>query len=248
MAKQLEILFELQALDSRLLEKRKIVEKYEAELAAQRALIQDCTARIEAAQAQRKDAVVERALAERKVSDLQEALKNKRQRAQKARNERELRAGQEEIASALEEIREAETVLLELMGKVEEMEAAIEALRRERVELESADHRHVEEAAERIDALRAQLAAEVVDRDRAAAAVDATIRKKYEMLLTRRAGLAVVEVDAAGCCAGCHVQIPPQNLLEIRRTGVLRVCPMCNRILYLPDAGIGQGEAKEQAS
>lgn len=232
MTTQLETLFQLQTLDTRLQEKQRIVGRYEAELTARRAAIDACTARIDGLAAARKDAVAHRAFAERKVEDLQEALKQKRQRAQKARNEKEVRAGQDEIAAAQEEIREAESALLDAMAKVEEFEATIEAAKAERTELENQDHRHVGEAAERIDALRAELAAERSTRDAHAAQVDASLRKKYEFLIERRAGLAVAEIDATGCCGGCHVQIPPQTLLEVRRSASVRVCPMCQRILF----------------
>ena len=232
MSKSLESLFQLQSLDTRLLEKQRVVTRYETELAARRAAISAANARIEGLMTARKDAVAARAFAERKVEDLTEALKQKRQRAQKARNEKEMYAGQGEVASAQEEIREAESAQLDAMAKVEELEAAIELAKKDREEIETEDHRHVSEAQERIDRLRAEVAAERKVRDEAAVAIDANLRKKYDFLLERRAGLAVVEVDNTGCCGGCHVQIPPQTLLEVRRSGAVRVCPMCQRLLY----------------
>ena len=234
LSKQLEILFQLQALDTRLQEKQRSVGRYEAELAARRTAIAASTARVDGLLAARKDAVAHRALAERKVEDLQESLKQKRQRAQKARNEKEVHAGHSEVTQAQEDIREAESALLDAMAKVEEFEASIEIAKAERKQLESEDHRQVSEDEGRIKALRAELDTERAERDAAAAQVEAVMRKKYDFLLERRAGLAVVEVDTTGCCAGCHVQIPPQTLIEIRRTGSLRVCPMCQRILFVP--------------
>ncbi|MFN2427014.1 MAG: zinc ribbon domain-containing protein [Candidatus Binatia bacterium] len=236
MSNQLETLFQLQALDTRLQEKQRTVSRYEADLAARRAAIAACTARVDGLLAARKDAVSQRALAERKVEDLQESLKQKRQRAQKARNEKEVHAGHSEVTAAQEEIREAESALLDAMAKVEDFETTIEAAKAARVQLESEDHRQVSEDESRIAALRAELSAERGARDEAAGHVEAPLRKKYDFLLERRSGLAVVEVDTSGCCAGCHVQIPPQTLIEIRRTGSLRVCPMCQRILFVPFA------------
>lgn len=234
MATQLETLHQLQVLDTRLLEKQRFVDRYEADLTARKASIAAVSARIDGLAAARKDLVVQRALAERRVDDLQAALKTKRQRAQKARNEKEMRAGQDEVAAAQEEIKEAEGALLDLMAKVEELEASIEMAKAERAGRETEDHRHIAEASERISVLKVELEAERAAREVAAAAVEAGLRKKYDLLLQRRAGLAVVEVDGGGCCAGCHVQIPPQTLLEIRRTGALKVCPMCQRMLVIP--------------
>lgn len=235
MANQLETLFKLQGLDTRLLEKQKTIERYELELAERRQAIEACDGRIETLVAQRKELVSQRALAERRLSEILELLKQRRQRLQKVRNERELRAGQEEITAGQAELAEAEALTLDLIGKVEDLEAAIEVARKERAELESADHRHVSEAAERVESLRQELANERAARDGMAAQVEAGLRKKYELILSRRFGLAVVEVDAAGCCVGCHVQIPPQTLIEVRKTGAVRVCPMCQRLLFIPE-------------
>jgi uncharacterized protein len=118
------------------------------------------------------------------------------------------------------------------MTRVDEIEAQITKAKAERAELENEDHRQISEAESRIASLRGELASDRNARDGAAASIDASLRKKYEFLLERRSGLAVVEVDETGCCSGCHVQIPPQTLLEVRRTQSLRVCPMCQRILF----------------
>jgi len=240
LSKPLESLYQLQLLDSRLLEKQRVVTRYESELAARRAAIAAANAKIDGLLAARKDAVAARALAERKVEDMTESLKQKRQRAQKARNEKEMYAGQGEIASAQEEIRDAETAQLDAMARVEELEAAIEVAKKDRADIETEDHRHVSEAEERINRLRDEVAADRAVRDAAAVHVDPNLRKKYDFLLGRRAGLAVVEIDHTGCCGGCHVQIPPQTLLEVRRSGAIRVCQMCQRLLYAvappPDA------------
>ena len=234
MSNQLEMLFQLQVLDTRLQEKQRVVGRYESDLAARQAAIAQSTAKIDGLLASRKEAVAQRAFAERKIEDLQESLKQKRQRAQKARNEKEVRAGQDEVNAAQEEIRESETVLLEAMTKVEELEAQISKARAERSELENEDHRQISEAEGKIHALRHELESERGERDGAASGIEAPLRKKYEFLLEKRAGLAVVEIDGGGCCAGCHVQIPPQTLIDIRRNAALRVCPMCQRILFVP--------------
>lgn len=232
MSNKLEALFQLQILDTGLQARQRIVTRYESELAARKAAMDDCTARMDALLAQRKAQVVTRALAERQVEDLQETLKQKRQRAQKARNEKEVRAGQDEVTAGRGEIDEAETALLEAMTRVEELEAAVQVIKKERADLETEDHRHVAEAQARIDALRAEIDAERAVRDAAAVGIEASLMKKYDFLIGKRGGLAVAEVDGTGCCVGCHVQVPPQTLMEIRRSGLLRVCPMCQRILF----------------
>ena len=87
----------------------------------------------------------------------------------------------------------------------------------------------------RVDALKAELADARAGRDSVAQSLDARLRSKYENVFKRRAGLAVVTI-VNGTCSGCHMYVPPQTINEIRKSGVIHVCPSCQRILYVSDA------------
>jgi predicted nucleic acid-binding Zn-ribbon protein len=59
-----------------------------------------------------------------------------------------------------------------------------------------------------------------------------TSAASYEMIFSRRGGLAVVEVRG-GICQGCRMRVPPQLFNEIQRNlDRVFVCPSCQRILY----------------
>jgi len=66
--------------------------------------------------------------------------------------------------------------------------------------------------------------------------VDPDLVKKYDTLLQRRQGLAVVPI-ANGHCHGCNMHIPPQKILEIRKgdNSDMVSCPFCNRIVYFEE-------------
>jgi hypothetical protein len=231
---ELETLYELQELDLRLLEKQREVDKYEKALAERQAAISACDARIADLAAKRKQLVNQRAFAERRVSDSQEQLKERRQRATRVRTEGELRANEREIGAMQREIEEQEEALLQIMQQVDDVEAAIEAVRAEQTDHREADHRQIEEEASRIDVLKSEVAAQRDERNQLASALDATLRKRYDLVLDRRGGRAVVTV-INGSCQGCHMQIPPQIIIEVMRTRAVRVCPQCQRIIYLPE-------------
>jgi len=233
LSQELETLFALQELDLRLLEKQREVDIYEKALSERKQAIADCDARMAKLTATRKDLVGQRALAERRVSDSQLQLKERRQRGGRVRTEGELRASEREIASMEREISDQEDAYLQLDAQVEEIEAAIEAIRKEQSDHRDADHRQVEEDAARIDALKAEVAAQRAERDKVAVDLDVALAKRYDMLLDRRAGRAVVTVEA-GNCMGCHMQIPPQTVIEVMRTRAVRVCPQCQRIIFIP--------------
>jgi len=233
---ELETLFKIQGLDADLLLKQREIDEFEARLSTRRKEMEACQARIDSLTAKRKDLVNQRALADRRVTDNQELLKERRQRLSRVRTERELRAGEGEVTSLRDEIDDLEEQLLLLMGQVEEVEGQIAAERKALQDLQDADHRQVAEEAARIDALKAELMSERASRDEVAAALDERLRKQYEIVLAKRGGIAVVQVSTAGTCGGCHMQIPPQTVIEILRSGVVRACPSCQRILFASDA------------
>ena len=59
--------------------------------------------------------------------------------------------------------------------------------------------------------------------------------KKFEMIKERRQGLAVVSIQD-GLCTGCNINIPPQKILEIRKSNhAIMQCPFCNRIVFFEE-------------
>jgi uncharacterized protein len=232
---ELETLFKLQEIDVRLLEKQRAIEEFESRVAARRRAMQDCRARIDALVAKRKQLVTERALAERRVNDSGEQVKDRRQRLGRVRNEKELHALEGEITTLREEISDQEEALLGLMQRVEETEKQIAELEKEYADITEADHRDVDAEQARVDALKAELDDARSGRDSVAQSLDARLRSRYENVFKRRAGLAVVTI-VNGTCAGCHMYVPPQTINEIRKSGAIHVCPSCQRILYVPEA------------
>jgi predicted nucleic acid-binding Zn-ribbon protein len=62
--------------------------------------------------------------------------------------------------------------------------------------------------------------------------IDPDLIKKFEMIKERRQGIAVVSIQD-GLCTGCNINIPPQKILEIRKSNhAIMQCPFCNRIVY----------------
>ena len=233
MGGELETLFKLQEVDERLLKRRREIDAMEKRLAERKAAMAACEARAQELIQKRKQLVSERAFAERRLAERQEQLKERRQRAGRVRTEKELRASDDEIGTLRQEIGSEEDALLQLMEQVETIETAIEAAKKEYKDFEDQDHRQVTEEAGRIDALRSEMDAIRTERDAAVHGLNPSVLKRYDMVLQRRGGVAVVAVNN-GTCGGCHMHVPPQDLLEIRRDHRVRVCANCQRILYVP--------------
>jgi hypothetical protein len=134
----------------------------------------------------------------------------------------------------------------ERIGQLEEQELQVleeaEALVAKAAQAEES----LRQGQQALDAERAQLEAKesalakAVDRDaqmrkELAATIDGSLMRRYEFILSRRGGMAVVAVRD-GTCQGCHMHVPPQLFNQILKGEEVFACPSCNRLLFvLPD-------------
>jgi predicted nucleic acid-binding Zn-ribbon protein len=58
------------------------------------------------------------------------------------------------------------------------------------------------------------------------------LRKRYELLMSRRAGVAIVEARG-GACLGCHMHLPPQMFNSLYVLNEIQSCPHCSRLLFV---------------
>ncbi|MBC8294117.1 MAG: hypothetical protein H8E45_13320 [Proteobacteria bacterium] len=235
MTSELKKLYELQKTDSGLAEQRREVDRHEGALLLRRGAIAECAQRESAVAAERGALVHRRALLEREVEDLNSKLRDRKQRQNAVASTREFDASKVELRDLSRDIEGHEEQLYEIEVEVEQVEARLLVLQKEREDLEQADHRQVEDEGGRINELRAVLEKAAEERQLVAGDIEASALKRYETVLKRGAGLAVVEVEGEAC-TGCHVRIPPQVLIDIRRSRSINHCPSCQRILFLVSA------------
>ena len=102
------------------------------------------------------------------------------------------------------------------------------------------------EASARVEARQQEIAAALGEfdqtlgsgegrRDALLGGLPAPLRKRYQMLLDRRQGVAVVEARN-GTCLGCNMHLPPQLFNSLFTATEVQACPHCNRLLYLETA------------
>jgi predicted nucleic acid-binding Zn-ribbon protein len=136
-------------------------------------------------------------------------------KGEKSRIEEEillLMEAQERVAAEIRDVT-AELQAAEGQGKVDE-----EAIR------------------ERLRVVEADLAGLRARRTDQAVKIPAPLLADYEKLLRVRSGLALVEALPTQTCAGCRMTIRPQALLELRAQTRLVTCESCGRYLYWRDA------------
>lgn len=156
---------------------------------------------------------------------------DKRMRMNRIKNIRELQALQHEV----DQIKQANALLEEeLIGVLEDLEARTSILREKDEELGGLDKAWGEQKAgmeSQVAQLEKEVAETSVGRQSIAAQLKGDLIQRYEMIFSRRGGMAVVAI-ADGICQGCFMNIPHQLSNEIRKSERLHLCPSCHRILY----------------
>lgn len=149
---------------------------------------------------------------------------------------------QREYLAVLKEVDAAKKQVKELNDQVAARDRELEALMADKsekdAELATLDEQTSARRGE-ISAAAAGLDAGLADhgrqRDGLTERLPATLRKRYDMLLERRNGLAVVEARD-GACLGCHMHLPPQLFNRLYVAKDVQSCPHCSRLLYLGEA------------
>jgi predicted nucleic acid-binding Zn-ribbon protein len=158
-------------------------------------------------------------------------LKDRRMRITRIRNDKELGLAKREVELLKEEIGTLETELVSVMEANEAASAKLQGLESELARLSTERDAEAEGLREKHTRLGADIERERAARVELMQSVDAELRRKYEMIFSRRGGVAVVEMRG-GICQGCRMRVPPQLSNQIRRNEQVHVCPSCQRMLY----------------
>ena len=231
MPSQIELLVQLQQVDQTLRANTQAVESGEGRVAelddayrAKAAATDEARTAATGLSARQRDL-------EGRLSAAEEKMKDRRMRITRIRNDKELGLAKREVDILKDEITGLEA---ELQQVYEQVEAATTGLAALEGELKSLAEAREAEAVALKDTI-ARLGADI-ERDRGRRqslidTVDQALRQRYEMILARRGGLAVVPVRD-GTCQGCRMRVPPQLYNQIQRNDQVILCPSCQRMLH----------------
>jgi predicted nucleic acid-binding Zn-ribbon protein len=149
---------------------------------------------------------------------------------------------QKEYVAVLKEIDTAKKVNKEIQDKIKSKNEEIAALAAEKVEkdadLAAISARTAERAAliqAQIDEIKANTSARETERKDLFAQIPPSLGKRYQVLIERRHGVAVV-LAQKGACTGCNMLLPPQLYNNLYTTREILSCPLCSRLLYIGEA------------
>ena len=188
---------------------------------------------------EQQSALVRRQL-EKELAEGEARIRNKRMRLTQVRNEKELQALAHEVDTQKEANQRFETELLALMEATESRAAAIAELTPVVDRLLADLNAAAKEIAAQVEDLKISIAKQRLERDLMAGNLERGLLQRYEMIFSRRNGLAVAEARG-GTCQGCRMRLPPQLYNQIQRHDSIHFCPNCQRILYHEGEGERHG-------
>jgi uncharacterized protein len=231
LATQIEVLASLQQVDQSLRTKTLAVAEGEGRVAALEEAVRGQTTAADVERAQCKALAARQRDLEGQLAAAEAKMKDRRMRITRIRNDKELGLARREVELLKEEIGKLESELVTVMEEAEAASAKLQGLEGELARLTA--ERDAEAAAlrETIGRLGSEIERERAERTRLIQDVEGDLRRKYELIFSRRGGLAVVEVRG-GICQGCRMRVPPQLYNEIQRNEHVILCPSCQRMLF----------------
>ncbi len=232
--KKIELLRELQGLDSALDRVREGLEKDlarcgdESELVPLRDTLASARQQLHALQVKGKelDHELEQENSKRKVEE-------KKLYDGSVKNPKELGSLAHGVELQKARISDLETQALLNMDAVEAALAAVESDQRSLVEAEQMWK--VEQTALEAEcaAMKSEAERLAVARDRVVAQMDPSTLRNYESIRRTRGGLAVVPIEQRAC-GGCRISLSSAEVQRARTSPEPINCQSCGRILYLP--------------
>ncbi|MEK6613553.1 MAG: C4-type zinc ribbon domain-containing protein [Candidatus Binatota bacterium] len=231
MREQIEILASLQNVDREIREKSGVKVVLLAEIQKKEGEIQAKRADIALLRAEWSEKDKQRQEKEQLLQEESKKATEKRMRMNRIKNIKELQALQREIDQIKLGNSQLEEELIKLMEEAEAYAGTLRAKEEELKQLEAAWREKQGEIEAQVAGIERAVAEASALRQAIATRLNRELIERYELIFSRRGGMAVVTVSD-GICQGCYMNIPPQLWNEIIKSEKLILCPSCHRILY----------------
>lgn len=242
MLEELELLLELQDMDLEL----NALKRRRDRLPGRIAELEEERNRLNAEVVSRQEEADERAKEhrhiERELEDQTARLESLRAKQITIKTNEEYAALQREIEFEQTRISESEEAILSLLEEQESLKARLSDAKESAEESSGRIDSEVSELKKKLGDLDQELQIKRDERGRVAMRVDEHLLDRYERTLKSKGDAAVVQVTD-GTCSGCRMRLPPQMVIEVKRSTRLMECESCGRILYWKGGG-GSGQER----
>jgi len=233
--KQLQLLRDLQELDT---EKKVVADKRQAGLNEQQILKTE----LDRLQQMVDSLAGEISVLEGEKAELVSAMALEQENVERSEGRLPQIKTQKEYVAVLKEVDTAKKLAKDLQANIDAKDEILLSLTSDKDEKDAELATNTEQA----DARCTEVDASMVAVNKKLAEMDGqrsgmleelpkSLRKRYELLMSRRAGLAIVEASN-GACLGCHMHLPPQMFNSLFVLDEIQPCPHCSRLLFVTAA------------
>ena len=231
MKEQLELLIRLQEIDTQLELSKEKKSQHPLQLQNAQAPLEIARKDLDRARTQLKAVSASKKDKERDLQIKEESIVKLKSRQTEIKTNKEYHALLQELKVADISKGQLEEDLLILMEKLDEQNSKLTTLEQNVTEAEArfkATEKALEDEASRFDRIASEL-----DKERLILiqSIEKKLLNNYEKLKMTKNALAVVPV-VYGSCAGCHMNLPPQLVAEVKMVAEILSCSNCHRILY----------------
>jgi len=228
---QLKQLIELQKLDTKILDIKRILGSIPSRISEAELPLRESQAAL-ATIKQKFDAFEKKKRGrELELDDLNEKIQKQKTRISEIKSNKEYQAYLKEIESTEKNRFAIEDEILVIMEELDsisnqtKMEEAKTRADREKVDaLKKQIEKEQAEVEQKLSGIREE-------RSKIITTIDSESYDLYISLIEACNGLAVAEAKDE-ICQGCNMNIPPQLFVEIKKNEEIFTCPQCRRILY----------------
>lgn len=186
---------------------------------------------LEGVEAEFEDLGKDRRRMERELDDLQAKLADLSAKQLVIKTNEEYAALSHEMTFVRNEIEEKEDAILGILEQSDVGSRELAGLREGASTAERELVQRIESFKEELSRLDDALAIKRDERLRVATRIDDVVLDRYERILASKGDSALANVSD-GACSGCHMTLPPQTVIEIKRADHLMECQSCGRILF----------------
>jgi len=147
---------------------------------------------------------------------------------------KEYQAALKEISEGKRANREREDRVIQAMERIEELKKEIEQLQGEFAEKEAAYKSAREEIGKEEAEIQKKIEAETARKPEIEKGLDKESLRKYNVVRGRYPDALVGVIS--GICQGCSRRVPPQLFNELLKQTGVKVCPNCQRLIFVAEA------------
>jgi uncharacterized protein len=228
---QLKSLIELQQIDSKIFDTKRILDKIPLKISEAEKPFKDSEAALDIIKQKLSSLEKKKRGKERQLDDINEKINKLKVRVSEIKTNKEYQAHLKEIESVEKERYSMEDEILIIMEEIDNTSRQTESeeanLKKQKDKIEVLKNKLQEEKSK----VEKELMTVKEMRTKIVETLDEDLYNQYINLIESCNGLAVVEAENE-ICQGCNMNIPPQLFVELKKNDEIINCPQCRRILY----------------